>query len=497
MSDHTKTHIIAVSNRLPIRLERDGFEWAVYPGSGGLVSALVPALRNRGGSWIGWHGTTDNEDWVEVFHQASLKVGLELFPVSLTKDEVEGFYNGFSNQIIWPLFHDLSSLCNFDPQFWQYYLEVNDKFAEVIVAKSGEQDFIWVHDYHLLNVGQMLRTKNVHRRAGFFLHIPFPAMEIFVRLPWRAQLLQALLEYDLIGFQSIRDRRHFLRCLFHLIPNIKIKGRGAVVTVVLGDREVRIGTFPISIDSNIIARRANSENVNLRTDWIRSTMSRSKVILGIDRLDYTKGIIHRLKGFRLALEKYPDLLHKVTYVQIVIPSRAELPQYKSLKSEIERLVSEINGQFTDSGWVPVHYIYRSLDPDDLLAHYRVADIGLVTPLIDGMNLVAKEYCACKIDNDGVLILSEFAGAAVQLQRGALLINPYDIEAIADAINTAFHMPVEEKQRRMRWMRGNVRRYDIFRWVDSFIHAALDKNLGDFPPLSEYVPEVSIETYGEA
>jgi trehalose 6-phosphate synthase len=472
--------LVVVSNRLPVNLKQNGDEWLVRPASGGLVTALAPVLRNRGGLWIGWPGTAGEMELEATLGSASLEIGYRLRPVYLSADDVRDFYYGFSNEIIWPLFHDLLTYCNFAPEYWHNYLDVNRKFTKVAAANCTPNDYIWVHDYHLMHLAKSLRSRDVRNRIGFFLHIPFPPIDIFLKLPWRSQILQALLEYDLVGFQTMRDRRNFIQCLNHLVPEARSRGRGPVVTVNYHDRDIRVGFFPIGIDYNEFANVAESREVSDRGWYLHEAFPDRQIILSVDRLDYTKGIPERLEGFRRALMRYPELRGKVTLVLIVVPSREEVPRYQKLKTQIERTVSEINGEFTSPGWVPVHYLYRHLDREGLIAHYRVAEIGLITPLKDGMNLVAKEYCACDVEEEGVLILSEFAGAASQLHRGAILVNPLDYEGVADAIHRAFLMRREERRLRMRKMRENIRRADVFNWVDSFMKAAFSKNLDDFP-----------------
>ena len=488
--------LIVVSNRLPFALSRQGNrQWQISPGSGGLVTALLPVLRNRGGTWIGWPGTSaeDSEGLEAALENATQDSGYSLKPVMLSEEEVQKFYLGFSNEIIWPLFHDLQLLCNFDPGYWHVYQEVNRNYAEVVAENSEDSDFIWVHDYHLMNVALELHRIGRRSKTGFFLHIPFPSPDIFIKLPWRFQLLRALLEYDLIGFQTLRDRKNFLQCLRVLMKGVHIRGKGQVVTAWLDGREIRIGSFPISIDYNTFRRHAADPEVEAKVQGLRQAMPNRQLILGVDRLDYTKGIPDRLRAFHNALTRHPELLEHVTLIQVVVPSRADIPQYNDLKSRIERLVSEINGQFTrPGGWVPIHYVFRNLGFSDLLAYYRAAEIALITPVKDGMNLVAKEYCACNINDNGVLILSEFAGAAAQLQRGALLVNPYDIEGMADAIAQAYHMNKKERGERMHRLQRQVRDFDIFWWVDSFLRAAIAKDLADFPLPEDYVPSEDIK-----
>ncbi len=479
--------LVIISNRLPFSLEKRGSSYKVLPGSGGLVTALAPVLRDRGGLWIGWPGTSRVGKIRGAVDRASKEVGYSMIPVQLDEEEVRYYYEGFSNEVIWPLFHDLQSLCNFEPDYWDTYKAINKRFANVILRNTTSEDFIWVHDYHLMTVAEELRFLGIQSKIGFYLHIPFPPVDIFLKLPWRSQILRALLQYDLIGFQTLRDRRNFVQCVRTLIGGASVKGKGQVVTLETRNRGIRIGNFPISIDYNEFFGAARSKEVADQAWYIHEHLPNLQIILGIDRLDYTKGIIHRIKAFRNALERYPELQRKVTLLQVVVPSRRNIPMYQDLKIEIDRLVSEVNGAFTTSGWVPIHYIYRSLSKTELLAYYRTAEIALITPLKDGMNLVAKEYCASNIEENGVLILSEFAGAVAQLQKGAIIVNPYDIEEVAAAIYRAYYMDEKEKKTRMRKMRYQVRRQDIYWWVNSYLEAAIARKLDNFPLLEDYSP----------
>jgi trehalose 6-phosphate synthase/phosphatase len=486
--------LVIVSNRLPVVLNRQGKRWQAQAGSGGLVTALLPVLRDRGGVWIGWPGLTDKEaieGFDEALADASRNAGYQLVPVLLSEQERDHFYLGFSNEIIWPLFHDLQILCNFDPDYWKAYRSVNEKYAEVITTHCRNEDYIWVHDYHLMTVSQGLRERGVHASVAFFLHTPFPPLDVFLKLPWRAEVLRGLLHYTLIGFQTLRDRRNFAQCVEYVVPDARVEGDGEVVTVHFGQRSVRAGVFPISIDFEDFAKRARSREVEERSKHLRASLPDRQLILGVDRLDYTKGVPYRLRGFRNALDRYPELREKVSLIQVIVPSRENIPRYSELKTEIDQLVGEINGEFTRAGWIPVHYLFRSLDQVELLAYYRISQIALITPLKDGMNLVAKEYCAATVDGNGVLILSEFAGAAGQMQDGALLVNPYDIEGIADAIQTAFRMPAAERRRRLEILRENIEEQNIFAWVDSVLNAAIAKELNNFPVIQEYLPQFDI------
>ena len=489
------TRLTVVSNRLAIVVARDeDGTWTVKPGSGGLVTALGPVLRDRGGQWIGWLGSNlqgklDESALKELLDRGSRETGYSLKPVELNEEEIQKYYYGFSNEILWPLFHDLSTRCNFDPAYWKVYEQVNGKFAQVVAAHTSEdEDYVWVHDYQLILVASHLKKMGCRRRTGFFLHIPFPPLDGFIRMPWRFQILEGLLQYDLIGFQTVRDRRNFMDCVRMLMPETKVAGHGQVVHCLTPEREVLAGTFPISIDFKQFAEFSGTQEVQDQAWIIHANLPERQLILGIDRLDYTKGIPLRLQAFAKALERYPQLRKKVSLIQVVVPSREEVPEYEALKREIEQLVGEINGRFTEVGWTPVHYTYRSLSQIELMAYYRTCEIALITPLKDGMNLVAKEFCACSIENNGVLILSEFAGAAAQLQGGALLVNPYDIEAVADAIHQACTMDADNRHLRMEKMRRSIQKYNIFHWVNAFLRAGIHKDLNQFPKAEFFVPK---------
>ena len=485
--------LLVVSNRLPIVLERKKDEWTLKPGSGGLVSALAPVLSNRGGVWIGWPGLPLDEggDWEKVLEQDRQERGYELVPVLLSEDEVKGFYEGFSNAIIWPLFHDLQSRCHFEPSFWYTYLKVDEKYAECVLEHSDGDDFVWVQDYQLIHVAHFIRERE-ERRIGFFLHIPFPPLDIFLKLPWRAQVLSAFLAYDLIGFQTPRDTRNFLTCLENLVPDARIDEEGPIAVVRVGSRTIRVGAFPIGIDYAHFEEGARSEQVEARIADLKGKIGPFDLIVGVDRLDYTKGLIERLEAYRDALRRFPELREKVILFQVVVPSREGVPEYQALKATLDQLVGEINGEFSMAGWVPVHYHYKSLSPGDLLALYRMARVCFVTSIKDGMNLVAKEFVACQIEGSGVLVLSEFAGAVAQLQDGALAVNPHDIEGMANALHQAMEMDEEERQQRMRRMQEILREQDIFWWVDYYLRAALGEVTEDLRAPKEYFPSMSVE-----
>lgn len=488
--------VIIVSNRLPVTVNLNAERPALQHSSGGLVTALCPVLRQYSGYWIGWTGT----EWTEQIDQLfSEHVGkhYQLVPLYLTREEQNNFYLGFSNEILWPLFHDLQSRCNFDPAYWKAYVGVNHKFAESLLKVAAARDFVWVQDYHLMLVADAVRRIGANIELAYFHHIPFPSPDIFEKLPWRIQILNGLLQYNILGFQTRRDRKNFVSCVRKFIPSASITRVGDRSSVIVNGHITVLGDFPIGIDYDEFCAGANNASVAERAAQIKKDVAGCTIVLGVDRLDYTKGIPERLRAFRSLLETDESIRGKITLVQVVVPSRIDIPKYRELHVDIERLVSSINGRFGNPGWVPVHYLHRHLDRDELLAYYRAADIALITPLKDGMNLVCKEYCAAHVDEDGVLVLSEFAGAASQLDEGALLVNPNDVEGVGLVIRKALEMTAEEKRLRMRRLRGKVEEENVYRWAKRFLHEgrSAPSRSASKPPLpspepSEVVYQVS-------
>lgn len=462
-----KQRIVVVSNRLPVTIEQNAGGLRVELSSGGLVTALHPLINDSAGVWIGWTGTDASPEIENILQDHSRQSSFALKPIFMTLEERSKFYCGFSNEVLWPLFHDLQSRCNFDPTYWDTHLAVNRRFAERAAAEAEPDDLIWVHDYHLMSVAASLRDLGVNERLAYFHHIPFPSPDIFQKLPWREEILTALLDFDVVGFQTLRDRRNFVACLRQFVKAAEVRNHGDHLIVEEPGRNTVVGAFPISIDFEEFAQGAASTDVASRAAEIVQGLGDCRIVLGVDRLDYTKGIPERLAAFRHLLASNPELHRRIALIQVVVPSREDIPRYGELKSQIQRAVSEINGHYGEPEWVPVHYIHRALDRTELLAYYRAADIALITPLKDGMNLVSKEYCAARIHNDGVLILSEFAGAAFQLHHGALLVNPYHTRAVSAAIRRAYEMPLPEQRKRMRNLRSRIRSEDIYRWRDSF------------------------------
>ncbi len=461
--------MLIVSNRLPIQVGKDAEGgWQIRPGAGGLVTALRPILKQYGGSWVGWPGDCGDAPVDELLGRLGGELNCRFHGVELSPELVEGFYYGFSNETLWPLFHDLLGHAKFDREKWLSYAKSNRIFAEVLHKAVRDDELVWVHDYQLILVGHYLREQGLRNKLAYFLHIPFPPPDIFARLPWRAEILRALLAYDLVGFQVQRDLRNFTQCVRQFVREARTTVQRQIHVIDLPGRRVRAGAFPISIDFREFDSAARSKEVQDTAWYIHENFPEQQLALGVDRLDYTKGIAAKFLAFERALEKYPDLRGKISLIQLVVPSRQDIPEYAAWKEKLDALVGRINGRFDYRGWAPLHYMYRSLSRMELLGYYRASEICLVTSLKDGMNLVAKEYCAASVDDHGALILSEFAGSAPQMREGAIIVNPLDREATADAIYQAFHMSREERRSRMRRLRREVRRNDVFRWVRTFL-----------------------------
>ncbi len=470
--------LLVVSNRLPVSVRDEGGKLTAAPSSGGLVSALTPILSEYGGTWIGSTGTASHSETHDtqvrkVLADTTRGASFRYLPVFLSAEEQTNFYEGFSNEILWPLFHDLQSRCNFAPRYWEYYQRVNERFAAATLKASRPGDVVWIQDYQLMDVARQIRRKRPNGILAFFMHIPFPSPDIFEKLPWRRPILESLLEHDLLGMQTPRDERNLIACIRTFLPTATVEREHDFRRVTYSSRQSRVQAFPISVDFAQFAEGAASAEVSQRATEIRQQLNGVSIAMGVDRLDYTKGIPERLRAFARLLRDYPDARGRVSLYQVVVPSRENIVGYRRLMHEIEQLVAHINGEHSQPGWVPIHYVHRSLPRKELLALYRAASLALITPLKDGMNLVSKEFCAARTDNDGVLILSEFAGAAPELRRGALLVNPYDEMGVAAALHRAMDMEPKEQRRRMMRMRAWIRRHDILHWRDGFF-AALDE-----------------------
>jgi len=460
--------IIVASNRLPFTYQRVGGALERRPSSGGLVSALEPVLRKRGGTWIGWPGLE-----VRRGERISTRArNYEIAPVLLSDAEASRYYQGFSNRTLWPLFHSLPALTKFERRDWTVYEAVNRRFAEIAAKHAGAGDLVWIHDYHLMLAPEHLRRLQGNVRSAFFLHIPFPPYDIFRLCPWDREILRGLLACDLIGFHVEGYAQNFLDCAERRL-GARVDRRAMVVEH--GDRTVQIGSFPIGIEFELFEEMATAAPPT-------ANRVEERIVLGVDRLDYTKGIPERIRAFERLLELHPRHRENVVLLQLTVPSRAQVAEYRDLKREIDELVGRVNGRFSTARWSPIRYLYRSVTRERLCALYRDAHVALVTPLRDGMNLVAKEYVACQIKDPGVLVLSRMAGAAETMREG-LHVNPFDLDETANAIHRALTMEEDERASRIASLRRRERRDNVDAWVKTFLQAASGSH-ASIQPLSD-------------
>ncbi|MFV8265978.1 alpha,alpha-trehalose-phosphate synthase (UDP-forming) [Mycolicibacterium peregrinum] len=465
---------VVVANRLPIDMERlpDGSTtWKRSPG--GLVTALEPLLRKRRGAWIGWAGVPDSGE------EPIVEEDLQLYPVELSAQDVADYYEGFSNATLWPLYHDLIVKPVYHRKWWDSYVDVNRRFAEATARAAAQGATVWIQDYQLQLVPKMLRMLRPDLTIGFFLHIPFPPVELFMQMPWRTEIVEGLLGADLVGFHLAGGAQNFLVLARRLVgantsrASIGVRSRFGEVSY--GFRTVKVGAFPISIDSADLDAKVRNRSVRQRARQIRAELGNPrKILLGVDRLDYTKGIDVRLRAFTELLEEDRIKRDDTVLVQLATPSRERVESYIAMREDIERQVGHINGEYGEVGHPLVHYLHRPVPRDELIAFFVAADVMLVTPLRDGMNLVAKEYVACRSDLGGALVLSEFTGAAAEL-RQAYLTNPHDLEGVKDAIEAALEQSPEEGRRRMRALRRQVLAHDVDRWARAFLTALAGAN----------------------
>jgi trehalose 6-phosphate synthase/phosphatase len=469
----SEPRLLLVSNRLPVTLRRREGAWRAVPSMGGLAAGLRALHARGGGLWFGWPGDGGQVDPGSRAQIDRDLLARGLVPVELVPADVDGYYNGFSNGVLWPLFHYLLDRIPRDAHDWACYERVNRRFAETVAAKARPGDLVWVHDYHLALVPKYLRELAPRVSIGFFLHVPFPSSEVFRLLPWREAWLTGVLGSDLIGFHTLGYLRHFAASLLRVLgveaelDRLRVEGR-----------EIRLGVYPMGCDAKAFDRAARSAVAERKRVELRSGAARS-ILLGVDRLDYTKGIPRRLLAFELLLERRPDLHGAVQLVQIAVPSRDEVPTYERYKREVDAIVGGINGRFGTPEWTPIRYVHRGFSQPELAAYYRASDVMLVTPLRDGLNLVAKEFVAGRPDGDGVLVLSEFAGAAAEMIE-AVPVNPYDIAGMAERIAAALDMPEAERRRRMAALRRRVFDRDVHAWAGAFVRD-LEATAAQEPP----------------
>lgn len=453
--------LLVVSNRLPVTVGVDAGRAVVRRSIGGLATGLSGPHGTSGGLWIGWPGSLTGLDAAARATVLRQLDAMRLAPVSLSAEEIRIFYEQIANGVLWPICHDRLDRLPLRVTGWDVYETVNARFADAVASRHRAGDLIWIHDYQLLRAPALVRRRRSDARIGFFLHIPFPNPDLFSALPTRRWLMQGMLGADVIGFHTRQYRGHFATALQRLF-GLEMDAEG---TVEYDGRRIRLGVFPMGVDATGIVARASTREVSAAALEYRHLPQR--LLVGIDRLDYSKGIPRRLLALEQLLTEHPEWRERIRLVQVAVPSRASVDAYQKVRREVDALVGRINGAFATPTWTPVHYIYRSVPQTMLLALYRAADVMLVTPVRDGMNLVAKEFVASRIDEDGVLVLSEFAGAAEEL-TDALRVNPYDVDGMALAMHEALTMPGTERRTRMRALRAHVLEHDVQRWAASFL-----------------------------
>ena len=448
--------VIIVSNRVPT---------GKNPQAGGLAVALIDALKDRKAIWIGWSGSYSETGVITSIE----KKGITYVLISPPKEEWNLYYNGFANDSLWPLLHYRAGLLNFDGPSFQAYCSMNQRFADAVTSVVKKDDLIWIHDYHFLMMGRYLRDAQIDNRIGHFFHTPFPPASIFESLPRHHLLGKSLLQLDLVGFQTRKDYKHFSEYTENLGATLKGDGN-----INYQQRSIQLGVFPVEIDSQAFTRMAEKGFHNDRTKNLRTSLVGRKLILGIDRLDYSKGLPERFSAYRLFLKKYPKMHRTVSYLQITPRSRENVTVYSEIRRQLERKAGQINGEYADIDWVPLRYLNKTATREDIAGYMRLAEIGLVTPMRDGMNLIAKEYVAAQDpDNPGVLILSRFAGAADQLSS-ALLVNPFDIEEMADTIYHALTTPLAERKEKWRAMMNVLSQTSASEWAKSFLSCLAER-----------------------
>lgn len=461
--------IVIVSNRVPYKIVRTKESVKYKKSVGGLVTALDPILSKKGGLWAGWNGLVGKQKYAE--QTVEMEGGYSVKFLGLSRQDVKDFYHGFSNRTIWPLFHGFIFQSFFDLNYWDSYKKINQYFADKILEEVKGDEVLWIQDYHLMLVPSLLRKALPGSKILFFLHIPFPSFEIFRVLPWNKMILEGLMGSDVLGFQTKGDARNFLyNCSRALgMPVDYDTGR-----LDRGDRPVHVKNFPISIDFKKFDSLAKAISTNNRVRLFKREHKNQKFIISVERLDYTKGIKERLLSIKRFFEKYPEYKKRVIFVQVSVPSRTKITEYRHFKREIDQLVGNINGQFADELWTPINYIYKTIPQEILISYYKASDVCLVTPLRDGMNLIAKEYVSCNPDGDGMLVLSRFAGSADEMQKNSIMVNPYDFEGVADGIKAALEMSRNEKRKNMAALRKIVQENDVFNWANQFLNYSIER-----------------------
>ena len=487
------SRLIIVSNRLPVSISRQKGKFVYNESVGGVATGISSLEEPKDRLWFGWPGITNDklkhDDFTEITRELNNR---DCQPVFLSKKNYNGFYSGFSNNTVWPLFHYFSEFTVFDENYWKYYQKVNQHFCDQIIEHVTEDDVIWVHDYQLMLLPEMLRKKLPNAQIGFFLHIPFPSFELVRYLPWRTEILEGLLGADLIGFHEYDYVRHFLSSVYRICGH-----EHHLSKLEINNRHIRVDAFPMGINYDKYADSRNEPAIKNEIEQLDNT--RTKTILSVDRLDYTKGILKRLEAYDWFLTKNPKYRGKVSLVMVAVPSRTNVKQYELLREQIEKIVGRINGAYGTFNWTPVSYMFRCLPFEQISALYNISDVALITPLRDGMNLVAKEFVATQKDKDhqGVLILSEMAGAASELSE-AIIINPHNKQAVVNAIKEALEMPQKERLRRNQLMESRISGYTVRRWANDFIlslkHIKEDQNNFKTKNFSDELQDQAVKDY---
>jgi trehalose 6-phosphate synthase/phosphatase len=478
------SRLIIISNRLPISVKMEGDQFAYEQSAGGLATGLKSFHETKKTLWVGWPGLTFEDE----NQKSQIKNKLQsdnLIPVFIEESDYKDYYEGFSNRTLWPLFHYFWSYTEYDQRTWKAYERVNQQFCEEILKIAEPGDQFWVQDYQLLLLCGLLRKSIPDASIGFFLHIPFPSYELFRTLPWRKSILEGILGADLIAFHTFDYVRHFLSSV-----NRILKLENNLSRIQLGDRLVDVEALPMGIDYEKFANAIDTPETEKEIEIYRNNLGNVKLILSVDRLDYSKGILQRLQAFEIFLESYPEYLGKVSLILVLVPSRYGVEEYQQLKIQIDEIVGRINGKYNTIEWTPIHYFYRNLKFETLIALYYLSDVALITPFRDGMNLVAKEYVATKVNKKGVLILSEMAGASKELNQ-AVCINPNDINSIIDGIYVAINMPESEQTHRMEVMQAILKRYTVNRWAELFIKRLKEAKRNTLKMLTKFVNENTI------
>ena len=485
-----KKKIVLVSALLPVSVrEEKKSQYSVKVSPGGLITTLSQSVENSKVIWLGWYGYPKYSKKIEeMVIKAGKEKGFNLLPISLSFEEFENFFNNFSNGVIWPLFHTFSQYCRFEEEYWNYYVKVNEKFASKIISflKENPDYVVWVHDYHFLILPEFVKAKIPDAKMYFFLHIPFPSFENFLKLPWRKKIIDGLLGYDFIGFHTKVDKNNFIQCVNHFY-DLKVNEKSYVSNIKISNKTIKVSALPISIDFEKYNQLAYDKEVLEITEVLKDRYKDKYLILSIDRIDYTKGLVEKLEGIKRFIEKYPEYRERFVMLVSTAPNIKKLPEYTQLEQLFHHKIAEINGTYGTEEWRPILFINKRLDFKELIAYYRVSDICFINSIKDGLNIVCKEYASSNVDLTGSIMLSEFAGASTEIGKYVYLVNPYDKENIADTIKYIFEEDKKIKSKKISNLRNHISQFNIHWWSDSFFRLAEGKKLDKYPELLDFYP----------